>query len=414
LALALALAVFVGLRVTSSALAGGVVREDGIAAGEVIDDDVILTGDDVVLEGTVNGDVLAVGPTVTVTGAVNGSLIVAGQTVSIPGQVEGSVYAAGLSLELGPSSSIGRSLYYVGFSLATQSGSLVGRDLVGVSLGARLAGEVGRDLRAIIGPLELVRLFMEAVGGGGALPGTSAAPRVEPLAQGVDLPDQGGAGGVLASARPVVGGGEMTSPLRWPAAQLDPEDVRDWGLARLRELVTLLIVGLLALWLVPSLLSRGVERVRAAPLPAAGYGALGLVLAFNLFAVAILLAALLLVIGLWLGVVTFWDLAFILWGVGYSAIGLAVSVFALFVFFGSKVIASYLAGTLILERLAPQVARYKILALFLGLVLYVLLRSIPILGWAIGVIVTIVGLGAAWLAVRDGWPRDRRAATAEE
>jgi hypothetical protein len=37
----------------------------------------------------------------------------------------------------------------------------------------------------------------------------------------------------------------------------------------------------------------------------------------------------------------------------------------------------------------------------LGVVLYVLLRSIPVLGWLIGLLVTFVGLGAMWLLLRE-------------
>jgi hypothetical protein len=40
----------------------------------------------------------------------------------------------------------------------------------------------------------------------------------------------------------------------------------------------------------------------------------------------------------------------------------------------------------------------------LGLVLYVVLRAIPILGWVIEGIVTIFGLGAIWLAYRHRRP----------
>jgi len=57
-----------------------------------------------------------------------------------------------------------------------------------------------------------------------------------------------------------------------------------------------------------------------------------------------------------------------------------------------------------LKRLAPGVMKYRILPLLLGLVLYVVLRSIPVLGWAIEGIVTILGLGAIWLAVRHRRP----------
>ena len=63
----------------------------------------------------------------------------------------------------------------------------------------------------------------------------------------------------------------------------------------------------------------------------------------------------------------------------------------------SKGIVAYLVGYLILERIAPKVAAHKFWPLLLGLIIYVLLRSIPYFGWAVSLVVTLMGLGAVWL-----------------
>jgi hypothetical protein len=80
---------------------------------------------------------------------------------------------------------------------------------------------------------------------------------------------------------------------------------------------------------------------------------------------------------------------------------LAFALFTLTVQYLSKTIVADMVGTLILKRVSPQSLEYRILPLLLGLVLYVLLRSIPILGWAIEVIVTLFGLGAILVTLRD-------------
>jgi hypothetical protein len=85
----------------------------------------------------------------------------------------------------------------------------------------------------------------------------------------------------------------------------------------------------------------------------------------------------------------------------YSTLLFLLSAFALTVFFGSKVIVAYLAGSLILGRLAPKVAGYRFLLLLLGAVLYILLRSIPTVGWVIELLIVVFGLGAIWVAWRD-------------
>jgi hypothetical protein len=79
---------------------------------------------------------------------------------------------------------------------------------------------------------------------------------------------------------------------------------------------------------------------------------------------------------------------------------LAFSVFALAVFYGSKVIVAYLVSERILKRFYPPASRYRFVILLLGVVLFVLLRSIPYLGWAVEVVVVVLGLGGLWLALR--------------
>jgi len=171
-----------------------------------------------------------------------------------------------------------------------------------------------------------------------------------------------------------------------------------WILARLRDFVTLLVLGGLAIWLIPALLGRWAERVRATPLPAAGWGLVALILGY---AGAALAALVIISLGIFLGIITLGGLARSVFGIGFSSLGLVFTIFTLFVSYGSKLIVSYLAGKLILARLAPQSAEHRFWPLLVGVVVYVLLRSIPFLGWLIGLLVTLLGLGAIWLVFSD-------------
>ncbi|MDD5469088.1 MAG: hypothetical protein PHS96_14955 [Anaerolineales bacterium] len=94
-------------------------------------------------------------------------------------------------------------------------------------------------------------------------------------------------------------------------------------------------------------------------------------------------------------------------GVGFSGLSLVVTVFTLLVSYGSKLVFAYLVGKLTLEKVAPRYAEQKAWPLVLGVVLYLLVRSIPLLGWLVGVLATLLGLGAMWL-----WFQDRRPAVA--
>ena len=49
------------------------------------------------------------------------------------------------------------------------------------------------------------------------------------------------------------------------------------------------------------------------------------------------------------------------------------------------------------------------LALLLGVFIYILVIAIPILGWVIGIIATLLGLGAVWMVTKE-----QRTAAVEE
>lgn len=393
---------------------GWAIVGDSVPAGEVIDNDVILTGTKVVLDGTVNGDVIAVGTMVAINGTVTGSLVAIGRTVSVGGSVEGSAYVASTALQVGPSASVKRNLHFGGFLLDSQPGSVIGRDLVAASIRAQVSSEIGRALNAII----LLLQFNGKIGYPLEQPiessGTESPPSGEISPGGSTNADSGstllfvGAGGrkIVGYAAPV------REPLASPLSQNQDEDpgagesiFPAWLVARTGELVALLLIGALAVWLIPSRLKGWTDQLQAKPLPAAGFGLLALAIFVNGLVIALVLAALILVTGLWLGSVTLWELAFLFWGIAFSCLILASSIFALAVFYGSKVIVAYLAGGLLLGRFAPRAAKYRFLNLLLGLALYIVLRSIPTLGWVIEVIVMVLGLGAIWLAFRARSPQ---------
>jgi len=388
------LAALVWLAVPQAAQADWSVVGDTVPAGQVIDNDVLARGTDVIIDGTINGDLLAIGSTVTVNGPVSGSLVAVGRTVTVNGQVGGSVYVVGRTLQLGAPADVVHNVHFAGLLLDSQSGSRIGRDLVAASVRGRVSSEIGRTLNALI----LLLTFDGRIGGGVGAPGAGALlpGEVDP---GSTLLFVGSSGGKLFGlAAPSLG----TPSLQQDQPADSPAAFPEWLAARLGDLAVLLLLGGLIMWLRPALIQWPAEGLRRKPLPATGFGLLALTLAINVVAIAVLLGVLLFVVGIWLGGVTLWELAFLLWGIGYPALILACSLFALTVVYGSKLVVANLGGTLILQRLAPTSLEGggRFLPLLLGLVLYVILRSVPILGWAVEVIVTVLGLGALWVALR--------------
>ncbi|NQV00287.1 MAG: hypothetical protein HQ538_06125 [Parcubacteria group bacterium] len=71
-----------------------------ISKDEVIEDDVIITGETITVDGTINGDLMVFAANVTVNGDVNGNIIAAGSNVKINGLVFGDLIMAGGMVEL--------------------------------------------------------------------------------------------------------------------------------------------------------------------------------------------------------------------------------------------------------------------------------------------------------------------------
>jgi cytoskeletal protein CcmA (bactofilin family) len=388
--------------------------EDSVPAGEVVDNDVLLSGTNVNVDGDVNGDTFAAGAIVEVNGNVEGSLFAVGQNVIINGTVGGTVYVASLTLELGPEAVTARNVYYVGGSVSTAEGAMIERDLVLISMGAQLSGEIGRNTVGIIGPFEMFRLFMDLIGRPIAGPQSSSS---------ISEPNQ------LVESQPVLFSGFLPS-LDWltressgeprfagtgtiPASvaeqdvlaqtssSIDSERVMDWLQWVVEEFITLSIFGLLGIWLFSAFLKRSADKLEAKPLQSTGMGLLGLVLSVALIGVVVLVGVLILILGIGLGAMNLWDLAWAVWGVGFSSLGLAFWLSLLFVSYGTKVIVAFLVGTIILKRLAPNSLKYKVLPLLLGLFIYVLLAWVPYFGWVLAILVNAAGLGAAWFAFKD-------------
>jgi hypothetical protein len=406
--------------------------DDGIiAADEVIDDDVfvsgeivvvdgtiignlIVSGNDVTINGDVNGDVFASGADVKVNGRVNGNVAFIGRSLSVDGEVGGSVFFLGGSAVLEPSAVVGRNVFFNGFGLETKSGSIIERDAVVSGFQALLDGLVERDAQAEVDALEIGgfvgRDVMATVSGptegpsvGSWWPGVSKG-----VNSGLRVTQEAHIGGTLAYVSPVEqadaieivpGGGVEYQPDKSKARPDFRHLAGQWLAARVRDLVTLLVLGGLAVWTRTASLNRLADQARDKPLPAIGWG-LGVLVGGHV--ALVVLAGLILVLGILTSVVTLGGLALTVFGVGFSGLALAFALFWLAIAYGAKLVVAYLVGRLVLQRLIPQYADRAVWPLLLGIVLYVLARSIPLLGWLIGLLVTLAGLGAMWMLFREG------------
>lgn len=390
---AIFLLILIGLAIApQTSFAQAIIRGDRLYSGEVIDNDVIMSGDDVQLAGTVKGNAFITGRDVVIDGIVEGSLFVIGQRVTINGTVGGGAYVIAVSSRLGATAEVGQNLYYLGVSFVSERGSQVGRDLIGLSLGAVLQGSVGRETRLIAGLLQFVNLFFDFALGPTPTPLVAAAAGRAPGLGQIILPGEvvidliGQTVDTTQTAQPTPTQGEL---------------VLDWLLARLREFLPLLIVGLIGYWFLRGRLEASTVPIKTRPLVTLGYGLVGLILAGAIVGALILLFFLVLMTGMWIGRATFWNVAWLFWSIAFPLGALVFGIVLAFLNYGTKVITSYALTAYVVDRFIPRAGRYRWLLMIAGLIIYVFLRAIPTLGWVIAVLATAWGIGGAWLAWRN-------------
>ncbi len=430
-----------------------------VAADEVINDDLVLTDTNVnmagtvngtlitgatyvTIGGTVNGDVITGGSSVTITGVVKGNLIVAGGSVTINGTVENSVFFAGSSLILGPNAKVNGNLYAAGFSMELQSGSSIDRDVEAAGYQILLDGTVGRDVNAAAGALEVSgsvgRNITVEIGEPSKDSNQATAMQFLPYPQvtrilppGLSITSTAQIGGKLdySSAVEQAAGINITPAggvqYHYRAAQNNSSSgtiieinaaPRAWSFAAffleyvfaaVREFLTLLLLGALAVWLCPKLLSRTAGTLRDKPLPSLGWGFLVLLVGMVALVLAIITVLLL---GLAIGVVTLFGLMGVVFGIGFSAIGLSGAVFLALAQFGSKLVVAMLIGDVLFRLIRKDYSASMFWPLLVGIFLLTMMNAIPFLGILVSVFAILSGSGAIWLVFRDWWINRKPAA----
>jgi hypothetical protein len=364
----------------------GLVYGSFVPAGAVVDHDVLLVGPQVGIDGIVDGNVFILGNQVLINGEVDGSLVMLGQNVSIGGTVTGAVYAVALTLDLPATASLARDLYAATVSLTSQPSSSIGRHLYALGLDAGLNGKVGGQLHTAIGPIQIYNGLMHLLG-------------FDELTIQLHLPVPANPPSTQAIFPKV------------PLAPLfkDPKpafDSAQWTLNQLRSWAVLFVLGLLGLWLARKPLGASGAPLRSHPLRTLGLGFVVLIVSLNLFVLGLLLVALIFALGLGLNALGLWPISVALWFLSYSAIAVALTLLWLFIVFGTKILVSYhLLSWLAAALKAPASVWVDAAALFVGTLLYTLLRAVPYVGWVVGVLVIAFGMGSAWLAWRDARSR---------
>jgi hypothetical protein len=363
-----------------------------IAEGEVIDDDLILSGNTIEMNGTVKGDLIAMASNVTVNGTVEGSVFAGGQSVVINGDVMGSVYGGAYLMEVGNQAKIGRNLYVGGYAITTKTGSTIGRSIYASGNQLVVGGTVADDV--VFNGIALV------INGsvGGDVDGTAASPdsagfTPPPFVPGMDTIPLVSPGLTIGADAGI--GGQVNVAETAPTTETTSDRVINTGRARLGEFLALILVGALLIRLWPAFLQGAYDALTARLFPSTGWGCLVLILApLFLFIGIILVFVTGLIVG---GILTLGYLVsqIAIWG--GTAVAFAAASFMVLTLTISKIVVASFGGKRLQGRFSTNDNPNRYWALIIGAFIYEILAAIPFVGPVITFIVILTGLGAIFL-----------------
>jgi len=326
-----------------------------------VHDDLIVTGESVRIDGTVDGDVIAFARSVTVNGHVAGDVIGFAQFLSVGGTVDGNIRGFVNTLTL--DGSVGKNVSAAAQTLEINSDGKVGGSLMSFAEQLLLEGKVGGSLMAFGQRIDLDG----TVGGSEMIRGQHLA-----IASSAQL--NGPIRFVGEEEPEVEQGARLASPVQFEkvAAHDEHKGIGRSVVGEVLRYGAALLVGLLLMSLLPGLYSEAV-------LEAKRFGA-----AIGVGSVGLLAFILLMILGIGLMIVG-------------TAAGFALALgFVPMMYLAQIFVAAWLGDAILGERsgLGEQFSR-----LALGLVILDAIELVPILGGLVGTVITVWGAGALLLAL---------------
>jgi len=397
-----------------------VIDQDVTIKGE-IKGTVVVFGSTITLDGRIEGDAFLAGSRVTILNGseITGNLYVAGSEIQLEGAVDGSVAAAGLSAILQEGAEINRAVYFAGYNLHLESGSQIGKNLHAAVYQALLNGIIQEDARISASAIEI----RGAINGDAvfdvAAPGApnfylSFIPGVPvPASSGLRVYEGAVINGNLKYTStvnqnstihiqstpifitPVPGEPAKQAAEPKPTQTTTTTFVMTWLWSFLSRLITYLVLGAIALQLVPAVVEITRKQIHAKFFETAGIGFVTIITGLIL---VILVPVVFIALGIAVQFLSLGGLNLAWFGLLGGLLLAAIAIFFFVLFNGSILVSCYALGDLMLVKVDRERPSRNFLAMLAGVGVFVLLRSAPYFGWILGPLAAIVGMGALWLA----------------
>jgi len=340
-----------------------------IGGDEVIDEDIFLTGNEIIINGKINGDLYAAARVIAVNGHVRDSVTLAGNRIDVSGVVGRSLRAIGDSITI--KGSIGNDLVLAARDVVLDVDSVVSGDM--------LTGAMNTIINGPVKGYALVGARSVTVGniiGGDATFGTRFLTLTKNAVIGGNLTYYSVKEASIDSGASIRGKLKHSIPQRkFDFRKFFPFMIIAGVAGKIAAFFMGLAVGLVFILLAPGWLNSLTEAIRQKTGTCAGWGVL------MLFAIPIgVIIAFSTVIGIVLGAI-------------------ALFLYLIAVYLG-QIAAGLLVGKMILGRFDVQESTQALFGVFaLGYFIIRLFRFIPVAGHLIFIAAAAFGLGAVFVTV---------------
>ncbi len=349
---------------------------NSLPAGETYDGDYFAAGQRNEISGTVNGDVYAAGGQVNFDGKINGDFLVAGGQVTIDGEVNGDVRVAGGTVTI--SNKVSHNLTVLGGNVEVTSSGSIGASIVGAAGNLNLNGPVAANIRVGSGNLAInskvggnvdaavgqLRLGSKADIGGNF---TYWSRDKVSMAEGAKV------SGKVTQKEPIAVA--KTSAISLPSAGQIADTLKGFFLfVRILDFLTLLLAGVLLIWLAPALDDRVQATIKKEHWLSLGIGLAGWIL-IPIVAIAFLIT----LIGI--------------------PVGLIIGVWYAIVLYFARIFAIIWLGKFIVDSFKWNFGRYG--TFFFGLVIFWLLSLLGVVGILVNVVAFLFGFGALLISSKN-------------
>ena len=338
-----------------------------LAAGQTVQGDYVAVAPRVVISGTVNGDVYLAGGRILVDGIVNGDLIVAGAKVILSGRVSQNARIAAAHAVI--NGTVGRNITVGAADIQLTDAGEIHGTMMAAGGDVELEGPVDKDAKIAAGNAVVsnhVGRHLSVAGAMRLTPKAVVEGNVRHWSNREPVLEDGATVRGAVTRRPLFRG--------WTA-----EGFR-YGLGGLRLLaaavsaVSTLILGLLLLRLYPVFTRQVASTIRERPWRSLGWGAAAL-----LGTPVVALVCAITLLGLPIGIVLM-----ALYGV---------------VLYLGRVYAMTWLGQMLLRRMSDSSSLAW--SFVLGLIVYMILSFLPIVGDVVTLLTVVLGLGSLLVAERD-------------